>query len=91
VSLERFRLLSGASSSSLKWLARESMGRRWVHLPNVVAATPPTRWVGLSGLWSSGWGPRGPGARGRAGRIPHPDLGRIEDVVGVVGALDLLV
>ena len=50
-----FRSSQAASSSAVKALASESIGRLWVYLARALATAAPTRWVGLSGDGDSGW------------------------------------
>ena len=67
------------------------MGRLWVSLASDVAAMAPTRWVGLSGALELGMGglERLELAE-EAVVLRVRDLRRVVDVVGVIGALDLL-
>ena len=50
----RIRSIHARSSSSLRALASDSIGWRWVTLVSAETGSPPIRWVGESGVSSSG-------------------------------------
>ena len=49
----RMRSIHARNSSSLRALARESMGWRWRTFSSLETGSAPTRWVGESGVRSS--------------------------------------
>ena len=84
------RVSQARNSSALRALPRESIGSRWRTGSNVSTGSPPTRWVGESGLRSSGC------SASSALQLVEQrvvgvvaDLGIVEDVVAMVVAGDL--